>query len=158
MVYVKAETGRSSSRSPQQPAVYSDGASPRVITVHRAQRHAPLALSTRRVCPSLLSYFHFNISPGIATDISLRLPSILFPSSPHHISVYSGLALFASPTSPMSSSRQYGIKMDRDDEPTVVDHGSNNNVYTAPAKPVLPEPELSTPPSYYSESEVEPER
>jgi len=46
--------------------------------------------------------------------------------------------------------------MTNDAEPTEVDHGFVNNVYTAPPKPVLPEPEPSTaPPSYHSESEVE---
>ncbi|KAH9007687.1 hypothetical protein EDB83DRAFT_699214 [Lactarius deliciosus] len=44
-----------------------------------------------------------------------------------------------------------------DAEPTeVAPGGFVNNVYTAPPKPVLPEPEPSTaPPSYHSESEVE---
>lgn len=44
-----------------------------------------------------------------------------------------------------------------DAEPTeVAPGGFVNNVYTAPPKPVLPEPEPSTaPPSYHSESEIE---
>ena len=41
------------------------------------------------------------------------------------------------------------------DEPTEVDHDFVCNVYTAPAKPVLPEPEPSAPLSYHSETEVE---
>jgi hypothetical protein len=49
-----------------------------------------------------------------------------------------------------------GRWMTNDAEPTEVDHGFVNNVYTAPPKPVPSEPEPSTaPPSYHSESEVE---
>ena len=49
-----------------------------------------------------------------------------------------------------------GRWMTNDAEPTEVDHGFINNVYTAPAKPALPKPEPSTaPPSYHSESEAE---
>ena len=53
-----------------------------------------------------------------------------------------------------------GRWMTNDAEPTEVDHGFINNVYTAPPKPVLPEPEpqaepSTAPPSYHSESEVE---
>lgn len=53
-----------------------------------------------------------------------------------------------------------GRWMTNDAEPKEIDHGFINNVYTAPPKPVLPEPEpqaepSTAPPSYHSESEVE---
>jgi len=42
-----------------------------------------------------------------------------------------------------------------DTEPTEIDHGFVNNVYTAPSKPPMAEPQV--PPSYHYEPEVEPE-
>ncbi|KAI0291941.1 hypothetical protein B0F90DRAFT_306206 [Multifurca ochricompacta] len=51
-----------------------------------------------------------------------------------------------------------GRWMTNDAEPTEIDHGFVNNVYTAPQKPALQEPIHATaPPSYHSESEAEPE-
>jgi hypothetical protein len=48
--------------------------------------------------------------------------------------------------------------MTNDNEPTEIDHGFVNNVYTAPSKPPMPEPQHAVvPPSYHNESEVEPE-
>jgi hypothetical protein len=45
--------------------------------------------------------------------------------------------------------------MTNDTEPTEIDHGFVNNVYTAPSKPPMPEPQHAVVPP--SESEVEPE-
>ena len=109
--------------------------------------------------------------PGVATGLSLRLPSFLSSSAPHLcIQWSSSLHLTRKPDGfeappvfiPWRSKIAYkfivdGRWMTNDAEPTEVDHGFVNNVYTAPAKPVLPEPEPSAPPSYHSETEVEPE-
>jgi hypothetical protein len=112
--------------------------------------------------------------PGLATGISLGLPSFLFPSSPHLCLQWAcSLRLARKPDGfeappvfiPWRHKMAYkfivdGRWMTNDAEPTEVDHGFINNVYTAPPAPpkptVLPEPEPSTaPPSYHSESEVE---
>ena len=112
--------------------------------------------------------------PGIDTGISLRLPSFLFPSSPHLCLQWAGsLRLSRKPDGfeappffiPWRHKMAYkfivdGRWMTNDAEPKEVDHGFINNVYIAPPKPVLPEPELqaepsTAPPSYHSESEVE---
>jgi hypothetical protein len=45
--------------------------------------------------------------------------------------------------------------MTNDTEPTEIDHGFVNNVYTAPSKPPMPEPQRAVVPP--SEPEVEPE-
>ena len=108
--------------------------------------------------------------PGIAMGFSLRLPSFLVSSASHLcIQWSSSLHLTRKPDGfeappvyiPWRSKIQYKFIVDgrwmTNDEPTEVDHGFVSNVYTAPAKPVLPEPELSAPPSYHSETEVEPE-
>ena len=108
--------------------------------------------------------------PGIATGFSLRLPSFLFSTSRHLcIQWSSSLHLTRKPDGfeappvyiPWRDKIAYkfivdGRWMTNDAEPTEVDHGFVNNVYTAPPKPDLPEREPSTaPPSYHSESEVE---
>ena len=114
--------------------------------------------------------------PGLATGISLGLPSFLFPSSPHLCLQWAcSLRLTRKPDGfeappifiPWRHKMAYkfivdGRWMTNNAEPTEVDHGFINNIYTAPPKPpaptVLPEPvpEPSTaPPSYHSESEVE---
>jgi hypothetical protein len=77
--------------------LFSNGASPRLITVFRTRpptdtlmpmKHSDRHFQLRKslcLSPLILSYFHFNISifmPGIATGIS-RFPSFLFPSLPH---------------------------------------------------------------------------
>jgi hypothetical protein len=50
-----------------------------------------------------------------------------------------------------------GRWMTNDTEPTGIDHGFVNNVYTAPPKPPLPEPQPAlAPSSYQNGSEVEP--
>jgi hypothetical protein len=112
--------------------------------------------------------------PGLATGISLGLPSFLFPSSPHLCLQWAcSLRLTRKPDGfeappvfiPWRQKMAYkfivdGRWMTDDAKPTEVDHGFINNIYTAPPAPpkptVIPEPEPSTaPPSYHSESEVE---
>ncbi|KAH8997046.1 hypothetical protein EDB86DRAFT_3076975 [Lactarius hatsudake] len=110
--------------------------------------------------------------PGIATGLSIRLPSFLFSSAPPHLCLQwkTSLHLSRKPDGfeappiyvPWRNKFAYKFVVDgrwvtNDAEPTeVAPGGFVNNVYTAPPKPVLPEPEPSTaPPSYHSESEVE---
>ncbi|KAH9027947.1 hypothetical protein EDB85DRAFT_77158 [Lactarius pseudohatsudake] len=110
--------------------------------------------------------------PGITTGLSLRLPSFLFSSAPPHLCLQwkTSLHLTRKPDGfeappiyvPWRDKFAYKFVVDgrwvtNDAEPTeVAPGGFVNNVYTAPPKPVLPEPEPSTaPPSYHSESEVE---
>ena len=106
--------------------------------------------------------------PGIATGLSLRLPSFLFSSASHLCIQWSSSLRLTRKTDgfeappvyiPWRSKIQYKFIVDgrwmTNDEPTEVDHGFVCNVYTAPAKPVLPEPEPSAPLSYHSEMEVE---
>ncbi|KAH9033853.1 hypothetical protein EDB84DRAFT_1596141 [Lactarius hengduanensis] len=110
--------------------------------------------------------------PGITTGLSLRLPSFLFSSAPPHLCIQwkTSLHLTRKPDGfeappiyvPWRDKFAYKFVVDgrwvtNDAEPTeVAPGGFVNNVYTAPPKPVLPEPEPSTaPPSYHSESEVE---
>jgi len=51
-----------------------------------------------------------------------------------------------------------GRWLTNDNEPTEVDHGFVNNVYTAPPKPPMPEPQPAiAPSSHHNESAVEPE-
>ena len=106
--------------------------------------------------------------PGIATGISLRLPSFLFSSSRHLCLQWSSsLNLTRKPLKLPTVYTAWGDKiaykfivdcrwMTNDAEPTEADHGFVSNIYTAPPKRDLPEREPSTaPPSYHSESEVE---
>ncbi|KAI9433323.1 hypothetical protein H4582DRAFT_1002625 [Lactarius indigo] len=110
--------------------------------------------------------------PGITTGLSLRLPSFLFSSAPPHLCLQWNTSLrlsrkpdgFEAPPIyvPWRDKFAYKFIVDgrwvtNDAEPTeVAPGGFVNNVYTAPPKPVVPEPEPSTaPPSYHSESEVE---
>lgn len=50
-----------------------------------------------------------------------------------------------------------GRWMTNDTEPTEIDHGFVNNVYTAPSKPPMPEPQHAIVPPSPSDSEVEPQ-
>jgi hypothetical protein len=109
--------------------------------------------------------------PGITTGLSIRLPSFLFSSAPHLcIQWSSSLRLTRKPDGfeapvliPWQDKIAYKFIVDgrwvtNDTEPTEIDHGFVNNVYTAPPKPPTQEPEPPTaPPSYHSEPEVEPE-
>ena len=107
--------------------------------------------------------------PAITTGFSLRLPSFIFPSAPHLcIQWSSSLRLTRKPDGfetpvliPWKDKIAYKFIVDgrwvtNDAEPTEIDNGFVNNVYTAPPKPPSQEPQLPTP-SYRSESEVEPE-
>jgi Glycogen recognition site of AMP-activated protein kinase len=109
--------------------------------------------------------------PAITTGFSLRLPSFISSSAPHLcIQWSSSLRLSRKPDGfeapvfiPWRDKIAYkfivdGRWMTNDGEPTEIDHGFVNNVYTAPPKPAPPEPEHATaPPSYRTESEAEPE-
>jgi Glycogen recognition site of AMP-activated protein kinase len=109
--------------------------------------------------------------PAITTGFSLRLPSCIFSSAPHLcIQWSSSLHLARKPDGfeapvfiPWKDKIAYkfivdGRWMTNDTEPTEIDHGFVNNVYTAPPKPALPEPEQANdPPSYHIGSEAEPE-
>lgn len=105
--------------------------------------------------------------PSITTGLSLRLPSFIFSSAPHLcIQWSSSIRLTRKPDGfeapvliPWKDKIAYkfivdGRWMTNDKEPTEVDHGFVNNVYTAPQKPPSP-PQLDTPLSHRSESEVE---
>lgn len=98
--------------------------------------------------------------PAITTGFSLRLPSFLFPSAPHLcIQWSSSVRLSRKPDGfeapvliPWKDTIQYkfivdGRWMTNDAEPKVVDHGFVNNLYTAPPKPPLPEPQPAVVPS-----------
>ena len=107
--------------------------------------------------------------PAITTGFSLRLPSFLFPSSPHLcIQWSSSLRLTRKPDGfeapifiPWQDKIAYkfivdGRWMSNNTEPTEIDHGYVNNVYTAPPKPPPQEPKPIPPqPSYPPESQVE---
>ncbi|KAI0292605.1 hypothetical protein B0F90DRAFT_238613 [Multifurca ochricompacta] len=110
--------------------------------------------------------------PGITTGFSLRLPSFISSYASHLcIQWSSSLRLTRKPDGfeappifiPWKDKFAYkfivdGRWMTNDAEPTEIDHGFVNNVYTAPQKPALQEPIHATaPPSYHSESEAEPE-
>jgi len=109
--------------------------------------------------------------PAITTGFSIRLPSFLFPSSPHLcIQWSSSLRLARKPDGfeapifiPWKDKIAYkfivdGRWMTNNAEPTEVDHGYVNNVYTAPSKPPPQEPKpVPAQPSYPSESQVEPD-
>jgi hypothetical protein len=106
--------------------------------------------------------------PTITAGFALRLPAFIFSSKPHLcIQWSSSLRLSRKPDGfevpvfiPWKDKIAYkfivdGRWMTNDAEPTEVDHGFVNNVYTAPSKPASKEP--PAPPSYHSETEVEPE-
>lgn len=109
--------------------------------------------------------------PSLTTGLSLRLPSFIFSSAPHLcIQWSSSVRLTRKPDGfeapvliPWKDKIAYkfivdGRWMTNDTEPTEIDHGFVNNVYTAPPKPPSLAPHLdSTPPSHRSESEVESE-
>jgi hypothetical protein len=104
--------------------------------------------------------------PAITTGFSLRLPSFLFSSSPHLcIQWSSSLRLARKPDGfeapvfiPWKDKIAYkfivdGRWMTNDSEPTEIDHGYVNNVYTAPPKPAPQEPKpVPAQPSSPSES------
>ena len=104
--------------------------------------------------------------PAIAVGFSFRLPSFIFSSAPHICFQWSSsLRLSRKPNGfeapvliPWKDKIAYkfivdGRWMTNDAEPTEVDHGFVNNVYTAPSKPPIPEPQHIP----HSDSEVEPE-
>ena len=109
--------------------------------------------------------------PSLTTGLSLRLPSFIFFSAPHLCIQWSlSVRLTRKPNGfeapvliPWKDKIAYkfivdGRWMTNDTEPTEIDHGFVNNVYTAPPKPPSPAPHLdSTPPSHRSESEVQAE-
>jgi hypothetical protein len=129
--------------------------------------------STRQVCLLLpinlfLSFLFIILMPSITTGLSLRLPSFIFSSAPHLcIQWSSSIRLTRKPDGfeapvliPWKDKIAYkfivdGRWMTNDNEPTEVDHGFVNNVYTAPQKPPSPPPQLDGPLSHRSESEVE---
>jgi hypothetical protein len=109
--------------------------------------------------------------PAITTGFSFRIPSFIVSSAPHLCLQWSSsLRLSRKPDGfeapvfiPWKDKIAYkfivdGRWMTNDNEPTEIDHGFVNNVYTAPSKPPMPEPQHAVvPPSYHNESEVEPE-
>lgn len=112
-------------------------------------------------------YYSVSLMPAITTGFSFRLPSFLIPSAPHLcIQWSSSLRLSRKPDGfeapvfiPWKDKIAYkfivdGRWMTNDTEPTEVDHGFVNNVYTAPSKPPMPEPQHVGVPN---KSEVEPE-
>lgn len=103
--------------------------------------------------------------PAITTGFSFRIPSFIISSAPHLCLQWSSsLRLSRKPDGfeapvfiPWKDKIAYkfivdGRWMTNDTEPTEIDHGFVNNVYTAPPKP--PMQRTVVPPS---ESEVEPE-
>ncbi len=109
--------------------------------------------------------------PAITAGFSFRIPSFIISSAPHLCLQWSSsLRLSRKPDGfeapvfiPWKDKIAYkfivdGRWMTNDTEPTEVDHGFVNNVYTAPPKPPMPEPQhTAVPPSYRKEPEVEPE-
>jgi hypothetical protein len=106
--------------------------------------------------------------PAITIGFSLRLPSLLFSSAPHLCLQWSSSLRasrkpdgFEAPVFiPWKDKIAYkfivdGRWMTNDTEPTEIDHGFVNNVYTAPSKPPMPEPQHAVVP--HNEPEVEPE-
>jgi hypothetical protein len=104
--------------------------------------------------------------PGITTGLSLRLPSFICSSAPHLcIQWSSSLRLTRKPDGfeapvliPWQDKIAYkfivdGRWMTNGTEPTEIDHGFVNNVYTAPSKP----PTIPPSPSNHLEPGVEPE-
>jgi Glycogen recognition site of AMP-activated protein kinase len=109
--------------------------------------------------------------PAITAGFSFRVPSFIISSAPHLCLQWSSsLRLSRKPDGfeapvliPWKDKIMYkfivdGRWMTNDTQPTEIDHGFVNNVYTAPSKPPVPEPQHAVvPPSYHNESEVEPE-
>ena len=106
--------------------------------------------------------------PAITIGFSFRLPSFIFSSAPHLCLQWSSSLRasrkpdgFEAPVFiPWKDKIAYkfivdGRWMTNDTEPTEIDHGFVNNVYTAPSKPPMPEPQQPVVP--HNESEVEPE-
>ena len=104
--------------------------------------------------------------PAITTGFSFRIPSFIISSAPHLCLQWSSsLRLSRKPNGfeapvfiPWKDKIAYkfivdGRWMTNDTEPTEIDHGFVNNVYTAPSKPPMPEPQHAV----VSESKVEPE-
>ena len=99
--------------------------------------------------------------PAITIGFSIRLP---FSSAPHCLQWSSSLRASRKPDGfeapvfiPWKNKIAYkfivdGRWMTNDTEPTEIDHGFVNNVYTAPSKPPMPEPQHAVVPP-----EVEPE-
>ena len=118
-----------------------------------------------------LCFLFIFLMPSITTGLSLRLPSFIFSSAPHLcIQWSSSIRLTRKPDGfeapvliPWQDKIAYkfivdGRWMTNDTEPTEIDHGFVNNVYTAPQKPSSPAPQFDgTPLSHRSESEVESE-
>ena len=139
----------------------------------------PSTRQVRLLVPNLFFFFSFllfsynsvPLMPSLTTGLSLRLPSFIFSSAPHLcIQWSSSVRLTRKPDGfeapvliPWKDKIAYkfivdGRWMTNDTEPTEIDHGFVNNVYTAPPKPPSLAPHLdSTPPSHRSESEVESE-
>jgi hypothetical protein len=116
----------------------------------------------------LFSSFSLSLMPAITTGFSFRIPSFIISSAPHLCLQWSSsLRLSRKPNGfeapvfiPWKDKIAYkfivdGRWMTNDAEPTEIDHGFVNNVYTAPPKPPMPEPQHTVVPP--SESEVEPE-
>ena len=108
--------------------------------------------------------------PSITTGLSLRLPSFIFSSAPHLCIQWSSSVRltrkhdgFEAPVLiPWQDKIAYkfivdGRWMTNDTEPTEIDHGFVNNVYTAPPTPPspAPAPHLDSTPSHCSGSDVE---
>jgi hypothetical protein len=116
------------------------------------------------------SFLFILLMPSITTGLSLRLPSFIFSSAPHLcIQWSSSIRLTRKPDGfeapiliPWQDKIAYkfivdGRWMTNDAEPTEIDHGFINNVYTAPQKPPLPAHQLDLP-SHRPEPEVQSER
>ena len=131
-------------------------------------------LSTRQVClphPYFFFFYSTSLMPAISTGLSFRIPSFLISFAPHLSLQWScSLRLFRKPDGfeapvyiPWKDKIAYKFIVDgrwltNDTEPTEVDHGFVNNVYTAPPRPPLPEPQPAiAPSSHHNESAVEPE-
>ena len=109
--------------------------------------------------------------PAISTGLSFRIPSFIISFAPYLSLQWScSLRLFRKPDGfeapvfiPWKDKIAYKFIVDgrwltNDTEPTEVDHGFVNNVYTAPPKPQLLEPQPAiAPSSHRNESAVEPE-
>ena len=101
-----------------------------------------------------LSSFSALLMPAITTGFSFRIPSFIISSAPHLCLQWSSsLRLSRKPDGfeipvwiPWREKIAYkfivdGRWMTNDTEPTEIDHGFVNNVYTAPPKPPMPEPQ-----------------
>ena len=116
--------------------------------------------------PNFFFSFSASLMPAITTGFSFRIPSFIISSAPHLCLQWSSsLRLSRKPDGfeapvfvPWKDKIAYkfivdGRWMTNDTEPTEIDHGFVNNVYTAPPKPQ----QAVVPPSYHNEPEVEPE-